>query len=138
MAFQDENLRAVGSRMAQLNKPWLEATELLLNHTERLAAFQLDVMRQYTHMGMRYWRDALANNNHTSLREYIERGQQGSEELTRRMAEDARTLARIGEEFTGEAQRIAERTARSLTELPLAVESREGGRAAERRARRAS
>lgn len=138
--MQQDRIREMEEQMDRLTGPMQRMTALALNGFERLSSFQMESLQDYTRFAVRQWRDMLEVRDDRSLREFLDKRQQAAEEFTRKLSDDAQVLARIGQDWLNQAQKVSERNMQSFAEAAKTTldQAREQAERGTRSAREAS
>jgi phasin family protein len=88
-------------------EPLHRLTQLTLEQAEKTVNFQVDAARAYTEFGVEQMRGALTITDTVSLHDYLSKQQDTFTTLTRKLTDDAQTLAGFGKEFVDGAGDVA-------------------------------
>ena len=88
--------------------PAKEFNKLALENTEKLVNMQIASMQSYTMLGLENWKSALEVTDVASLQEYAGKQREMAQVMTRKLAEDAKAVAELGNGYFAEARKIVQ------------------------------
>jgi phasin family protein len=95
---------------------------IAVDHTEQLTRFQLESARAYADLGLKQARGLLAVNDQRSLQAYLEQQRQVADEFTRKVTDDAETLAGFSRSFSdATAELVRDNVARTQANVEEAT-----------------
>lgn len=92
----------------RLAQPFNAIRDLTIENIDRVAHFQVNVAREYTEMGLAEIREGVGIKQPEQLQEYFGHATEKAERLGKKVTEDGRALAAMGEQYVTELQKIAE------------------------------
>jgi len=109
--MREEISSNLSAQLERMLLPAQQASTLFLNNMERLTDFQLELMQRYTHFTLEQWRDALEIHDARSFRDYLDKRNRMTQELTRQFNEDFRRMLGMGQELAEQVSQVGRRTA---------------------------
>lgn len=113
-----EKLLAQMSEQSQkMAQPINEITTLTVDYIEKLSTFQVNAVKAYTDLGLDQLRNMASIKDAESLQAYVAKQREMATEMGKKVADDAKTLAQLGEVFAEDIQNLAKKDLARLTEF---------------------
>lgn len=113
-----EKLLAQMSEQSQkMAQPINEITTLTVDYIEKLSAFQVNAVKAYTDLGLDQLRNMTSVKDAESLQAYVAKQREMATEMGKKVADDAKALAQLGEVFAEDIQNLAKKDLARLTEF---------------------
>lgn len=97
--------------------PVNEITTLTVGYIEKLSQFQVNAVKSYTDLGMDQLKNAAEIKDAESLQAFIQKQKDVASSVSQKIAEDAQTLAKMGEVFATDIQSLAQKDLARLSEM---------------------
>ncbi len=97
--------------------PVNEITTLTVDYIEKLSQFQVNAVKSYTDLGMDQLKNAAEIKDAESLQAFIQKQTDVASSVSKKIAEDAQTLAKMGEVFATDIQTLAQKDLARLSEM---------------------
>ncbi len=97
--------------------PVNEITTLTVGYIEKLSQFQVNAVKSYTDLGMDQLKNASEIKDAESLQAFIQKQTDVASSVSKKIAEDAQTLAKMGEVFATDIQSLAQKDLARLSEM---------------------
>ncbi len=88
---------------------------LAVANVERLIDLQIDGLRKYSDVALASWKDALAVKDIESGQAYFAKQGQVAQDVVKNLAEDAKVVAEIGNEYANEVQKVVADSVATVT-----------------------
>ncbi|THB72088.1 MAG: phasin family protein [Gammaproteobacteria bacterium] len=98
-------------------EPVSEITSLTVDYIEKLSQFQVNAVKSYTDLGMDQLKNAADIKDAESLQAFIKKQTEVASSVSKKIAEDAQTLAKMGEVFANDVQALAQKDLARLSEM---------------------
>ena len=98
-------------------EPVSEITSLTVDYIEKLSQFQVNAVKSYTDLGMDQLKNAADIKDAESLQAFIQKQTEVASSVSKKIAEDAQTLAKMGEVFANDVQALAQKDLARLSEM---------------------
>ncbi len=98
-------------------EPVSEITSLTVDYIEKLSQFQVNAVKSYTDLGMDQLKNAADIKDAESLQAFIQKQTEVASSVSKKIAEDAQTLAKMGEVFANDIQALAQKDLARLSEM---------------------
>ncbi len=98
-------------------EPVGEITSLTVDYIEKLSQFQVNAVKSYTDLGMDQLKNAADIKDAESLQAFIKKQTEVATSVSKKIAEDAQTLAKMGEVFANDIQALAQKDLARLSEM---------------------
>ena len=98
-------------------EPVSEITSLTVDYIEKLSQFQVNAVKSYTDLGMDQLKNAADIKDAESLQAFIQKQTEVATSVSKKIAEDAQTLAKMGEVFANDIQALAQKDLARLSEM---------------------
>ncbi len=92
-----------------------EVNQLTLANVERLVDLNIESVRKYTDVVLGSWKDALAISDLESGQEYIAKQGKVAQEVVKNLADDAKVVAEIGQEYASDMQKVVAENVANVT-----------------------
>ncbi len=92
-----------------------EANKLTLANVERLVDLNIESVRKYADVVLGSWKDALAISDLESGQEYIAKQGKVAQEVVKNLADDAKVVAEIGQEYATDMQKVVATNVANVT-----------------------
>ncbi|WP_193222310.1 phasin family protein [Alkalilimnicola sp. S0819] len=96
------------AQFENLFAPARKFNSALVDHLEKLTRFQLETAKSYADMSVEQLRAALEVNDVDSLQAYVSKQSGVASTLSKKLGEDANTLAGLGKDFAQELQQLTQ------------------------------
>jgi phasin family protein len=110
-------LQQLSEQSQKMAEPVNEITSLAVDYIEKISQFQVNAVKAYTELGMDQLKNAASIKDADSLQGFIGRQQDMAQTVSKKIAEDAQTLAKLGEVFASDIQNLAKKDLARLTDL---------------------
>jgi|HigsolmetaGSP11D_1036233.scaffolds.fasta_scaffold02179_4 phasin family protein len=104
----DDILSKASERLNELLAPSRKFNALLVDNLDKFAKFQLESARVYTDLALEQLRAALQVSDADSLQTFVSSQRKIAEEVSKKLASDAETVASLSKDFTAEVQKLAQ------------------------------
>lgn len=112
--MSEKTINEITEQFTKAFEPARAFAGLTLDHVEQLTRIQIEAARAYTDLGISQVREALQISDVKSLQDYAAKQKDVAETVTKRVQEDAQKLGEIGQSYTQEAAKLAERNVAEL------------------------
>ena len=113
-----EKLLAQLSEQSQkMAEPINEITTLTVDYIEKLSQFQVNAVKAYTDLGLDQLKNMASVKDPDTLQTYINSQTEMAAQVGKKLADDAKALAQLGEVFAEDIQNLAKKDLARLTEL---------------------
>ncbi len=136
--MNEELIQKANEQWTQAAEPTRKLAALMVDHLEKVAHLNLDTARAYTDLALEQARGALEIKDPKSFQEYVSNQGKVANTVSRKITEDANTLASLGKSFGEEVQKLTQENVTVLSEFAKGQESKPKGRTAEGAAARKS
>ncbi len=113
MNYQD-TIKQMQSQLGQYAEPFYSANSKALEHWEKVADYQLDMVRRYTDAALGNLREASEIQSPEQLQSYMQKSVEAAREPSDSLAKDARTLAELGQAMTEDLHKSMRQSASNL------------------------
>lgn len=110
-------LQQLSEQSQKMAEPVTEITSLTVDYIEKISQFQVNAVKAYTELGMDQLKNAAAIKDPDSLQDFIGKQTDMAQTVSKKIAEDAQTLAKLGEVFASDIQNLAKKDLARLSEL---------------------
>ncbi len=83
-----------------------QLNRLTLSNVERLVDVNLDNLRKYADVVISSWKEALEITDLESGQKYLTRQSKVAQDVVKNIADDAKVVAEIGQEYANEVQKV--------------------------------
>ncbi|SEI56306.1 phasin family protein [Allopseudospirillum japonicum] len=105
---QEKVMNAFAEQAKTMYTPLRKINALLLENMEKMTDFQLDALRSYSQMGVNQLKGASELKDAESMREYTSTQAEMMSTVSKKVLEDAKTMAEMAVEFKQEVEKIME------------------------------
>ena len=113
-----EKLLAQLSEQSQkMAEPINEITTLTVDYIEKLSQFQVNAVKAYTDLGLDQLKNMASIKDPDTLQSYINSQTEMAAQVSKKLADDAKALAQLGEVFAEDIQNLAKKDLARLTEF---------------------
>ncbi len=110
-------LQQLSEQSQKMTAPVTEITSLTVEYMEKLSQFQVEAVKAYTSLGMDQLKNVAAIKDPESLQSFISQQNDVASTVSKKIAEDAKVLSKLGEVFAADIQNLAKKDLARLTEL---------------------
>ncbi len=86
--------------------PAVELNKLAIKNTEKLVKMQIANLQSYSKLGIDSWKAALDVKDAESFQAYAEKQREVMQDAAKKVAEDVKAVAELGNVYTSEARKI--------------------------------
>ncbi|WP_416886337.1 phasin family protein [Marinospirillum sp.] len=109
-AMQDKMMNAFTEQTKNLYTPMRKINALLVENMEKMTDFQLEALKAYSHMGLSQMKQATEVKDADTVRDYSASQAEMMSSLSKKILEDAKTMADMSMEFKAEVEKILEQS----------------------------
>lgn len=109
-AMQDKMMNAFTEQTNKIYTPMRKVNALLVDNMEKMTDFQLDALKVYSSIGLSQMKRATEAKDADTVRDYTASHIEMVSKLSKKMVEDARTIADMSAEFKAELKAILEQS----------------------------
>ncbi|THB67041.1 MAG: phasin family protein [Gammaproteobacteria bacterium] len=113
----DNLLQQLSEQSQKMAEPVSEITSLAVDYIEKISQFQVNAVKAYTELGMEQLKNAASIKDPESLQSFIGQQTDMAQTVSKKIAEDAQSLAKLGEVFAADIQSLAKKDLARLTEM---------------------
>lgn len=106
--MQDKVMSAFSEQTKNMYNPMRKINALLVENMEKMTDFQLEALKAYSHMGLTQMKQATEVKDADSVRDYSTAQAEMMSTLSKKVLEDAKTMADMSMEFKAEIEKIME------------------------------
>lgn len=106
-------------------EPFRKVNSKMLEHWEKMADYQLDMVRRYTDVALGQMREAADLQSPEQMQSYLQKSSEAVRETSDSLAKDARTLTEMGQSMTQDVQAAMRENLAGLA--PAAAGGKTGG-----------
>lgn len=106
--MQDKVMNAFSEQTKNMYNPMRKINALLVENMEKMTDFQLEALKAYSHMGLTQMKQATEVKDADSVRDYSTAQAEMMSTLSKKVLEDAKTMADMSMEFKAEIEKIME------------------------------
>jgi phasin family protein len=92
-----------------------QVNQLTLTNVERLVDLNIESVRKYADVVLGSWKDALTISDLESSQKYIAKQGKLAQEVVKNLADDAKVVAEIGQEYASEVQKVVAENVANVT-----------------------
>ncbi|MDR9468769.1 phasin family protein [Marinospirillum sp.] len=107
-AMQEKMMNAFTEQTKNMYNPMRKINSLLVENMEKMTDFQLEALKAYSHMGLSQMKSATEVKDADSVRDYSASQAEMMSTLSKKVLEDAKTMADMSMEFKTEVEKILE------------------------------
>lgn len=107
-AMQEKMMNAFSEQTKNMYNPLRKINALLVENMEKMTDFQLEALKSYSHMGLSQMKQATEVKDADSVRDYSTSQAELMSALSKKVLEDAKTMADMSMEFKAEVEKILE------------------------------
>jgi len=107
-AMQEKMMNAFSEQTKNMYNPMRKINSLLVENMEKMTDFQLEALKAYSHMGLSQMKSATEVKDADSVRDYSASQAEMMSTLSKKVLEDAKTMADMSMEFKTEVEKILE------------------------------
>ncbi len=107
-AMQDKMMNAFAEQTKNMYNPLRKINALLVENMEKMTDFQLEALKAYSHMGLSQMKQATEVKDADSVRDYSAAQAEMLSTLSKKVLEDAKTMADMSMEFKAEVEKVLE------------------------------
>lgn len=107
-SMQDKVMNAFTEQTKNMYKPMRKINALLVENMEKMTDFQLEALKAYSQMGLTQMKQAAEVKDADSVRDYSTAQAEMMSSLSKKVLEDAKTMADMSMEFKAEIEKIME------------------------------
>ncbi|WP_114417933.1 phasin family protein [Marinospirillum perlucidum] len=106
--MQDKMMNAFAEQTKNMYNPMRKINSLLVENMEKMTDFQLEALKAYSHMGLSQMKSATEVKDADGVRDYSASQAEMMSTLSKKILEDAKTMADMSMEFKSEVEKILE------------------------------
>lgn len=103
----------------QFAEPVNKLNELAVANIEKVAGLQVAAMKEFAELSLDNLKGAASVTNPEEFQAFVSSQQEVANTVSKKVAEDAIELTRLGEEFTAEYQKLLQESVANLTKFNL-------------------
>ena len=107
-SMQDKVMNAFTEQTKNMYNPMRKINALLVENMEKMTDFQLEALKAYSQMGLTQMKQAAEVKDADSVRDYSTAQAEMMSSLSKKVLEDAKTMADMSMEFKAEIEKIME------------------------------
>lgn len=92
-----------------------QVNQLTLANVERLVDLNIESIRKYADVVLGSWKDALVISDLESGQEYLAKQGKVAQEVVKNLADDAKVVAEIGQEYATDVQKVVAENVANVT-----------------------
>lgn len=102
------NNEALFAQSEKMMAPAKELNKLALKNAEKFVEMQIASFKSYSQLGLDSWKAALDVSDVASLQDYAGKQREMTQVVMKKMAEDAKAVAELGNGYFAEARKIVQ------------------------------
>lgn len=106
--MQDKVMNAFSEQTKNMYNPMRKINALLVENMEKMTDFQLEALKAYSQMGLTQMKQATSVKDADGVRDYSTSQAEMMSTLSKKVLEDAKTMADMSMEFKAEIEKIME------------------------------